>query len=490
MENVFSKLFKPTDLTTGSILKKLIIFCIPVLLTSILSNAFGLINTLILKTTMNGDAVTSITATGSISSLLFNFGYGCSCGFNVITSNEYGKKDLEAVNKNLIRSLFLGIIIGLIIMIVGICSLDSLITILNIDEIYVEGARAYFQIVLGFFVFSIISNVLSNFFISTGNSAIPLLASLAGAVINALFAYILTAFTPLGVRGAGIASMISTTCTILLLLLFLKKKYKYIKFNLSYIKATKWEYFDLLKLGLPLGFQWSILFIGSFIQSIKVNEFGKFATKAAGCYGSFENYLTMPISVVSQGALAFVGQNYGSKNYDRIKKGIYICLLLDVFAYSISLIIGLTCKDLVPYIFLPAKEIDQAIGGDRIIYYCSTYLAVMTPFLICQGILTVSRSALMGIKKSIVPFLSGIGELCARAFVCYCFPGWVDPNNLLSDASYIAICFSNPLAWVASVLIMGGSVIGIIFLNKNFKGDHNEKQNSSPTSELSINDKK
>lgn len=72
-------------------------------------------------------------------------------------------------------------------------------------------------------------------------------------------------------------------------------------------------------------------------------------------------------------------------------------------------------------------------------------------------------------QKPLIPFLSGIGELIARAFICLFIPNLINPTNPLSNESYIGLCFSTPLAWLVSVIIMGGSLIYYMYFSKTFK---------------------
>ena len=474
--NLIKKLFSPVDLTHGKPITRLIRFAIPILLSTLLSNAFSLINALILKTTVGGISVTATNSTSSISAILFNFAYGCTSGFAVIMANKKGKKDEDAQNKTLYTCFALVIIIGLIITIVGLCSYKALMSFLNIPEMYIEKASNYFQIILIGFLITLMSNLMSNFVTALGNSSLSLLVSLAGTSVNILFGFLFTGVIKLDTRGVAIATLLANCTTFSLNFLYLMKNHPYLRFRKGISKVEKNYVIDCLKMGLPLGFQWSILFIGSFFQQKVVNGFGRelvidpatgtekeigYATMANTCYGSFENYLTIPLSVMSSALLHYVGQNYGARDKDRIRQGIRSAILIDFITYSIILTIGLSCAKYVPYIFLTKNDINE-----RVIYYCSTYLFVLTPFLICQGLLQLSRSVLQGIKKPIIPLISGIGELVARILVCEFIPGLINPSNPTSDASYVGVCFSTPSAWVVSVLIMGGMVIYFVVIKK------------------------
>ena len=88
-----------------------------------------------------------------------------------------------------------------------------------------------------------------------------------------------------------------------------------------------------------------------------------------------------------------------------------------------------------------------------------------------QALLMISRSSLQGIKKPLIPFLSGIGELIARIVVCFLLPYLIDNNyqTTHSDSSYIGLCFSNPAAWLISFILMGGATLIFIIFNSKFK---------------------
>lgn len=463
--NTLKKLFKPIDLTQGKPWKVILLFAVPILLSTLLGNAFSLINALVLKVNVGGDSVTAINSTGTISSILFTFAYGCSSGFSVIAANRHGAKDDRGVKKTFYHSIILSIILALLITLIGFLVYEKLLVVLNIQERYFKKACNYFQIILISFIFMMLSNFLGNFLRAIGNSSIPLLFTLISTMVNITLAFLLTGPIKLDTRGVALATFSSNLFNTIITLIYIYIKYPNLRIHKSSFKLEKKMVFDLLKLGLPLGFQWSILFIGSFIQAQKVNVFGDgLATKAVSCYQPFESYLTLPLSVMSSSLLSFIGQNYGAKNKKRIKTGIKQVLLIDLFCYAVIFILGYSLIKYVPYIFLPAKDL-AGTEGIQIQFYCSMYLKIMIPFLIMQGLVQMSRSCLQGIKKPIIPFLSGIGELVARVLICLFIPNIINPANPLSNESYIGICFSTPIAWVTSVLIMGGSVIIIIFIH-------------------------
>ena len=451
----FKNMFKTMDLTKGSIFKALFYFSLPLLLSSLISGAFGLINSLVLKYTVGGDAVTAINVTGSISSLLFNFAYGAVSGFSTITANYHGSKDSEKSGKSIFQSYYISLVISVLISAVGFIFLEKMLAFLNIDPVYLADAKKYFIVILAMFPIMMFNNLLAAQLRALGNSFVPLIISIIQAAINVGFAILFTGPMKMGVRGAALASMIACLTSVIIYALYIYIKHPELRPKKSYLKPDFEMIWSLLKLGVPLGFQWSILFIGSFIQSSVINQFGSgAASKANVVSGNYESYVSMFSLFLASGLLTFVAQNYGAKKIDRIRKGAKICWISTAILWAATISVTIFIIPYVPYVFLPREEVTEQVK-----FYANTYCYVISFCLILQGTLRTFRSVLQGIKKSLWPLLSGVGELGARALVCLLLPKLINPTNPISDASYVGVSFSNPAAWLASVLIMGFAVL-------------------------------
>ena len=469
----FKNMFKTMDLTKGSIFKALFYFSLPLFLSSLITGAFGLINSLVLKYTVGGDAVTAINVTGSIASLLFNFAYGAVSGFSTITANHHGSKNTENSGKSIFQSYYISLVISILISGIGFIFLDKMLAFLNIQEVYLADAKAYFIVILAMFPLMMFNNLLAAQLRALGNSFFPLIVSIIQAAINVGFAVLFTGPAKLGTKGAALASMIACAASVIIFVFYLFIKYPVLRPKKSYLKLDLAMIWSLLRLGLPLGFQWSILFIGSFIQSSVINQFGSgAASKANVCSGNYENYISMVVLFLGNGLLTFVAQNYGAGNIERIRKAIKVCWLSTFVLWVATISVAMFVIPYVPYVFLPKNEVT-----DQVRFYASTYCYIISVCLIMQGSLRIFRSVLVGIKKSLWPLISGFGELGARSLVCLLLPKLINPANPTSNQSYIGVAFSNPAAWLASVLIMGFAVL--YFVKKGVLTKVNLEENKS-----------
>ena len=451
----FKNMFKTMDLTKGGIFNALFFFSLPLFLSSLITSAFGLINSLVLKYTVGGDAVTAINVTGSISTLLFNFAYGAVSGFATITANHHGSKDTEGAGKSIYNGLYISLLISIFISAIGFIFLNPMLAFLNIDEIYLADAKAYIIIILAMFPLMMLNNLLAAELRAFGNSFFPLVVAIIQAAVNVCFALLFTGPCKMGVRGAAFASLIAVFVAIVISVIYMMIKYPHYRPMKSNLKIDWKIIWSLLKLGLPLGFQWSILFIGSFIQSSVINQFGAgAASKANVASMNYENYITMIITFLGTGFLTFVAQNYGAKQIDRIKKAFRICWMATIILWIATISVAIFLIPFVPYVFLPRDEVTEQVK-----FYVNTYCYVISFCVVLQGSLRIFRSTLQGIKKSLWPLLSGVGELAARALVCLLLPKLINASDPISNASYVGVAFSNPAAWLMSTIIMGFAVL-------------------------------
>lgn len=465
--NKIKSFFSYQDLTRDSKpILTMLIFAIPLFVSAFVNNGMSLINSIVLKATVGGDSVTAINQTSPLSALILQFGFGCTAGFGVVIANLCGAKDEARVKKAIFISIISCFLIWLVLGGIGIITLRPLLNLLNVNDLYYEKAYIYFVVMLVFYILNLLSNLSAHILRALGNSFVVLVSSIISTAFQIGFCFLFTSksIANLDTLGAALAMARASLINAGICFFFIFKKYhickKDMEFDRDIIK-------DMARLGLPLGFQWSILYIGSFVLASQVNLFGVYASKGMAVYSSWEGFaINTAMGTTGLMMSNFVGQNYGKKQYARIKRGILDGYLIVFIIYLIQLVVLLPTVRFVPYIYLPANEVNE-----RVMFYSTTYLYVTISMALFQGLINISRGALQGIKRPLFPFISGIGELFARIGVSLLVPYIIDKNyrNTLSDASYIGISFATGTAWFVSFLIMGTALIFLVFKNDEFK---------------------
>ena len=488
MNNAFQRfklLFSNQDLSNGSIVKGLLFFMVPILLSMVFQQFFTLTDTVIVGKNLGPYEIAGINDVSCLSAMALQFAIGVTSGFSVVISHKIGEENMNDVRKSFYLQLVLCLSLTAI-MTIGFClSIDPLLSLMRIfpseqdpnAQLLYEAAHDYlFIIYLGIF-----SNMAYNFIFSNlralGDSFSPFMFLVLGVNFNIILDLLFVVVFHWGVKGSAWATVISQTLSTLLCFIYTFHRYRFLRYQKGDLKVSFSFVREHLKLGLPLGLQSSILEIGIIIMQMVVISFdytpqGMLVVGSPAQVGYSIacklNFIIMNVYMaIGTAMLTYVGQNYGSKKEERIRKGILYGSLIGIIAFVILSVLGLltTINGFYMHIFLKAENITQ-----EAISYGNLYLWLCIPCDLILLFLFICRNVLQGLNRPLFPFLAGIGELVARIICCLFLPGAVNGgpiNSNASAASYVAVSLADPLAWIAATLIMIIPLIRIVYIKKN-----------------------
>ena len=487
MKNLFKKfksLFDQIDLTKGNILKVLLAFFVPIVLSMIFQQIYTLTDTIIVGQTLSQQEVAGVSSSSVLVWIILQFGIGATSGFSVVISERIGAKDVDGARKSYAVQIILCIIVSLILTVVGICLIPTMLKMINIvdnplDAIMQEEYNAAYTYVLIIYI-GTIAQVFYNLMVSIlralGDSFSPFVILVASTVINVFLDLLFIVVFKMGVAGSAWATVISQGLAAIAAIIYTYKKYEWLR-----IKKTDWKFSSPflmrhLKNGLTLGFQFSILEIGIIIMQRAVNSYdinpdgtlvnGVPAQVGYGAASKVFGFLMCFLNALGVALLSYISQNYGAKQIDRIKKGTIISFIIGLVLWILIMLIGLlsTIKGGYLYVFYSKDKINE-----NSIKYGNLYLYIAVPFMIILMILFLTRNILQGFEKPLFSFLSGVGELVARTLICLFVPALVNGGTINSNASnlsYLFVALADPLAWIAAVAIMIVPVIKLVFFPK------------------------
>lgn len=187
-----------------------------------------------------------------------------------------------------------------------------------------------------------------------------------------------------------------------------------------------------------MGFQSSIIAIGSVILQLMLNTLGPQSIAAYTAAGKIDQVATLPAMSFGIAMATFVAQNLGARQYGRIIKGVKQILLLSV---GISIVLG----GLI--ILFGRPLVNLFVGNDQpaVTGLAQQYFYVVSSMYWLLSTLFVIRYTLQGLGKSLIPTIAGVFELAMRAFA-----GLV----LVANFHFIGACLANPLAWLGSLIVL------------------------------------
>lgn len=469
----FKKLFDPIDLTKGNIFHVFILFLIPIMLSIVFQQVYSLTDTIIVGQNLSDNEIAGVNDAVPIANMVLDFTIGCTGGFSVIMAKAIGEKNLTKARRSFFVQIIAGIFLSVIIAIASYFLIDPLLSWVNITSsetnanmqaIY-ESARTYLMIlILGGIFAQMLYNMIVSVLRSLGDSFTPFLFLVFATILNVGLDLLFIVVFKWGVAGSAWATIMSQFIAAILAFIYSFVRYKDLRFGKEDIKVSFRFIFDHLKLGIPLGFQWSILYLGVIIMSASVIPFdvinadmmvaGNPAQVGYGVANKLGGLLMGPLNALGMGLMSFISQNRGAKEHERVKKGFNLSCII-AFIMSIALCaIGLllTINGAYQYIFLAKDKVSETS-----IKFGNTYLYVSLPFFVVLCYIYIGRNAIQAFEKPVYPLIGGIVELITRLCVCLFLPEIINGGAIDASAkfgSFIAVCSADPITWFFSAVVV------------------------------------
>ncbi|MCL2676326.1 MAG: MATE family efflux transporter [Streptococcaceae bacterium] len=437
------------DLTKGSILKGILLFATPLLFGNFFQMLYTTVDAIIVGKTLGAVAVGAIGATASVSGIIISTGQGVTAGMALFIAKYFGAKKTDKVRESFSIGLTFSIGLSLLLTVVAMIFINPLLRLMQMPESIFAMSREFLMTIFLGMIFSSLYNYLSATLRALGNSRVSMIALLVSNVFNAGLSALLVIHFRMGVLGAGLATIGAQAISVVFLILYIKKRVPLLQFRL--FAFDKKEVQGHLRLGIPMGFQASVITLGSLIQQIAVNKMGTLVIVAQTIGLKYDGFAGMVMGSLGIAMATFTAQNYGAKEFGRIIKGLKQTLLLAVSYGVIFAAILWTLNRAFTGLFMNAQS-DPKIYGITMLYYLSTGSLYWL-----LGILLVTRYMLQGIGQAKAPTLAGIMELVLR--VIFAIIGVILKNPLI-------IFISESVAWVGSTAVLIPASRRVI---KNFK---------------------
>ncbi len=329
-------------MTEGNIFKQILYFSVPLIIGNLFQQLYNTVDSIVVGNFIGDNALAAVNSSGAIVQLLISFFMGLAMGSSVTISNYFGAKEKEEVHKAVHTTFALSIVAGVIATIIGVVFTPVILKLVKVDpEVMADSIlylRIYFFGILGLIVYNMCCGILR----AVGDSRHPLYYLIVSSIINVVLDIVFVAVFKWGIAGAAYATIIAQFISAILAIRQLmctdqsyKLELKKVRFHMNTLKR-------IIKIGLPSAIQNAIVSLSNVVVQANINSFGKEAMAGAGSYMKVDGFALMPVMSFSMALTTFVGQNIGAKEYDRVKKGAKIGVLMScvtILLVSVLLII-------------------------------------------------------------------------------------------------------------------------------------------------------
>ena len=429
---------KQVDILTGSIPKQLLAFFLPIWFGTLFQQLYNTADTLIVGNFVGTNALAAVGATGAFVNLLVGLFVGLCSGAGVVVSQSFGARDYDAVDRQVHTALVFSVVIGAVLTAAGLLTAQPMMRLMGTPEEILDQSTLYLRIYFLGMIPQILYNTGTYILRAIGDSKRPLYFLIAASLVNIVLDVVFIAVLGWGVAGAAVATVLSQVASAVLTLRCVAGS-EGMPWHIS-LHKMKMETAILgaiCTIGIPAAAQSAMYNVSNMVIQSCMNSFGTDTIAAWGVYGKIDFVFWMTINSLGIAITTFVGQNFGARQYDRVRSGVRVCM---------GMAAGLTLLVSVSF-YLAAEPLFRVFTQDNSVVAVGVQMMhVLTPVYITYISIEVLSGALRGCGDVRVPTLITVFFVCGLRVL------WLTTMVPLYH-TIATVEFSYPLTWTLASLL-------------------------------------
>lgn len=416
---------KANGITEGSIFGQLLLFFFPILFGTFFQQLYNTADAVVVGRFVGKQALAAVGGTTStLINLMVGFFVGLSSGATVVISQYYGAKKADKVHWAVHTSVAFSVIGGVLFMAVGLVGARWALTAMHTPEDVMDHAVTYIRIYFLGMVPNLLYNMGAGILRAVGDSRRPLYFLIGSCFVNIILDVVLVAVLRMGVAGAALATISSQLFSAILVILCLTRTQDMYKVEWRKIRIDSRMLQRIIRIGIPAGMQSVMYNISNIIIQAGVNNLGTDNVTAWATYGKVDGLYWMMINALGISVTTFVGQNYGARRMDRVRKGAGACMVIGVVLTAIVS----TALYFWGYLFIELFTSDpqvQLISQSLIRFMVPTFITYIT--------IEILSGTLRGVGDAWMPLIiTGVGVCLVRViWIIFALPHF---NTILAAA--------------------------------------------------------
>jgi len=423
---------------TGSPWRVILAFSVPLLIGNVVQQLYQFADAIVVGRHLGVDALAAVGATGSLLFLLLGFAWGMTSGFAIPTAQAFGARDDAAVRRSVAAGTILTAAATVLITVGGPLLSGPVLALLQTPIELREQATVFAQISFLGAGAIMAFNYLAAIIRAIGDSRTPLVFLTISCALNVGLVIVMVGPFGWGVAGAALATVVAQAISVVLCLEYVRRRVPVLHVRRFDWRVTRAELAEHLRLGLPMGFQASIIAIGTLTVQVALNTLGADAVAAYTTASRVDGLAIALLQSLGLAASMYAAQNLGGRRPDRIRRGVGQAVWMAVIAAIVLGALLITCGAMLVRLFV-------GDGSPEVVDMAALMLHINGACYSALAVLFVLRGALQGLGSTVVPTVTGIVELVMR----------VGAAVVLGHIfGFEGVVWSNPLAWFGACVIL------------------------------------
>lgn len=427
-----------TSLTTGSPWRVILLFSVPLLLGNVVQQLYQFADAIVVGRHLGVGALASVGATGGLFFFLLGFVWGLTTGFAIPTAQAFGASDRAAVRRSVAAGTLLTAVATVLLTVAGAVFAEPLLLLLQTPAELMADATVFAQISFLGSGTMLFFNYLSAIIRAIGDSRTPLVFLTVACALNVVLVILMVGPLAWGVGDAALATVASQGVSVLLCVEYVRRRVPVLRLRRADWRVARADVVQHLRIGLPMGFQASIIAIGALAVQVRLNELGPDAVAAYTTASRVDSLAVALLQSLGLAVSMFVAQNFGGGRPDRIRRGVVQATWM---ALGGAVIVGVVLVAFGSHMV----RLFVGEGADGVVDLAALMLVINGASYSALAVLFVLRGALQGLGHTLIPTVTGVIELFMRVGAAVVLGGIV---------GFVGVVWSNPLAWIGAVVLL------------------------------------
>ncbi|MBO4505782.1 MAG: MATE family efflux transporter [Lachnospiraceae bacterium] len=391
------------DMCSGPILSKMLMFALPLMLSSVLQLLFNAADVVVVGKFAGDNSLAAVGCTGSLVNLLVNLFVGLSVGANVMSARHFGAKQYDELSRTVHTAITVAAISGIILTFIGVVFADNILRLMSTPEPVLPLAALYLRIYFGGMVANMLYNFGSAILRAVGDTKRPMYFLTFAGVVNVVLNLIFVIVLKMDVAGVAIATVISQCISAFLVLRCLIMETGAIHLDVKKLGIDAAEFKNIVRIGLPAGLQGCVFSLSNVVIQSSINSFGETVVSGSAASANLEGFVYVAMNSFHHATLNFMSQNFGAGKYSRMKK-VMICGL------GCVIVAGLALGNLE--VFFGRRLLSLYTSSPAVIEAGITRLTINNTLYCLCGMMDVMVGVLRGIGYSVMPMIVSLVGAC------------------------------------------------------------------------------
>jgi len=425
------------DLTTGSILKKLWIYFLPIAAGTWFQQLYNAVDAVIVGKFVGTQALAAVGGSAAnIINVLIGFFVALSAGAGVVIAQLCGAKSEKELEEATGTSLVFSFLCGLVITVLFTLLAEDMLVFLKAPQDTLQDAALYLRIYFAGSAVVLLTNMESCILRAAGDSRSPFIYMLLSCVLNIALDLYFVIQLRLGVAGVALATIASQAFNFLLATVRLMRVKEAYRLRLSALRINRPLLRRMMSIGIPSGLQSSMYGISNVILQVAVNVLGTVVVASWSLSGKLDGFYWATCNAAGIAVTNFIGQNYGAGKHERVLESVRV---------SFKLFMGITVLMSSVILLFGHRALGIFTSDPDVISTTWFVVCMFVPFYFIWTGIELLTGILRGVGDAVVPtVVTGLG-ICLFRIV------WV-LTVFINIPTLTMVCLCYPVSWVVTLI--------------------------------------